>query len=59
MNNMKRSLPALLLAVMLLCSMLPAYAEELPYDTYNYDYWNDIFRTPAAYVPEAASWGRS
>ncbi len=57
MNNMKRSLPALLLAVMLLCSMLPAYAEELPYDTYNYDYWNDIFRTPAAYVPEGSVLG--
>lgn len=57
MKNMKRSLPALLLAVMLLCSMLPAHAEELPYDTYNYDFWNDIFRTPAAYVPEGSVLG--
>ncbi len=51
MYNMKKSLLALLLAVMLLCGMVPANAEELPYDTYNYDYWGDIFRTPAAYVP--------
>lgn len=28
-----------------------AYAEELPYDTYNYTYWEDIALTPAAYVP--------
>ena len=27
------------------------YAEELPYDTYNYTYWEDIALTPAAYVP--------
>lgn len=57
MKHMKKSLPALVLAVMLLCGMLPASAEELPYDTYNYDYWSDIFRTPAAYVPEGSVLG--
>ena len=25
---------------------------ELPYDTYNYNYWGDIVYTPAAYEPE-------
>lgn len=26
-------------------------AAELPYITYNYDYWEDIIYTPAAYIP--------
>ena len=51
------SLLALLLAMLLLMSCLPASAQELPYDTYNYDYWGDIFRTPAAYVPQGSVLG--
>ncbi len=27
------------------------FAEEQPYDTYNYDYWEDAVKTPAAYTP--------
>ncbi|MBR3764698.1 MAG: hypothetical protein IKK57_09155 [Clostridia bacterium] len=54
MKNMSRSLLALMLAALVLVTgLLPAFAEDIPYDTYNYDYWNDIFRTPAAYVPQA------
>ena len=48
---------ALLLAALLLLGCLPVHAEELPYDTYNYDYWGDIFRTPAAYVPKGSLLG--
>lgn len=48
MKRKMNSLLAILLAAMLLVSVVPASAEELPYDTYNYDYWGDIFRTPAA-----------
>ena len=59
MYNMKKSLLALMLVLVLLCSMFPASAEELPYDTYNYDYWGDIFRTPAAYVPQGSVLGSS
>ena len=51
MYNMKKSLLAMLMLVIMLATMLPASAAELPYDTYNYDYWTDIFRAPAAYVP--------
>jgi tetratricopeptide (TPR) repeat protein len=25
---------------------------NLPYQTYNYDYWEDIYYTPAAYIPD-------
>ena len=53
MYNMKKSLLAMAMAVLVLVTgLLPAFAEDIPYDTYNYDYWNDIFRTPAAYVPQ-------
>lgn len=36
-------------------------ADELPYDTYNYDYYGDVKMTPAAYIPESTlrgnEWG--
>lgn len=58
MYNMKRSLLAMALALIVVAtSLLPAFAEDIPYDTYNYDYWNDIFRTPAAYVPKGTVLG--
>ncbi len=25
---------------------------NVPYQTYNYDYWNNVYNTPAAYLPE-------
>ncbi len=58
MYNMKKSLLSLAMAVLVLVTgLLPAYAEDIPYDTYNYDYWYDIFRTPAAYVPDGTVLG--
>lgn len=36
-----------------------AHAEELPYDTYTYTYWEDIAITPAAYVPNGSVSGLS
>ncbi len=35
------------------------HAEELPYDTYTYTYWEDIAITPAAYVPSGSASGLS
>ncbi|MBQ8554777.1 MAG: SMP-30/gluconolactonase/LRE family protein [Clostridia bacterium] len=59
MYNMKKSLLAMvMLVVVLVTSVAPAMADtDLPYDTYNYDYWQDIFRTPAAYVPKGSVQG--
>ncbi|MBQ8200331.1 MAG: hypothetical protein IJZ74_01045 [Clostridia bacterium] len=57
MYNMKKSLLAMVMLVVMLFTMLPVSAEELPYDTYNYDYWQDIFRAPAAYVPQGSVLG--
>ena len=37
---------------MLLLEPVSAYAQTLPYDTYNYDYQKNVVPTPAAYVPE-------
>lgn len=57
MKNMKRSLLAWLMLLVMLMTSVPAYADDIPYDTYNYDYWGDIFRTPAAYVPQGSVLG--
>ena len=39
--------------VLLLClaAGTASAADSLPYDCYNYDYWNNILYTPAPYVP--------
>lgn len=47
------------LASLLVCSFVTTYAdEEVPYDTYVYDYWEDIVYTPAPYVPGKAITGQ-
>ena len=47
-----RMLAMLMALVALLTGTVTALADtDLPYDTYNYDYWNNIVYTPAAYVP--------
>ena len=45
---------AFLLALVLLGTSFFLAAGAVPYDTYNYDYWENIVRTPAAYVPDGA-----
>ena len=53
-KNVIKKLTASLFAAIVLVTTAggaTAYAEELPYDTYNYTYWEDIALTPAAYVP--------
>lgn len=43
---------------LLSCPVINAFAEEeVPYDTYTYDYWEDIVYTPAAYVPGRVIYG--
>ncbi|MCD8348156.1 MAG: gluconolactonase [Lachnospiraceae bacterium] len=49
-------LSALLILVL---TPLQALADELPYDSYNYTYWNDIVYTPAPYVPNGSVTGDS
>ena len=51
-----KKLSALLLAVLTLAACLPvsALADDVPYDTYNYDYWENIVRIPAPYVPSGS-----
>ena len=39
------------IVVTLFGSLNVATATNLPYETYNYDYWNDVVYTPAAYIP--------
>lgn len=55
MSRLKRIFVFALAVVMfVLCVPVSANASGLPYDTYNYDYWNNVVKTPAAYVPDGA-----
>lgn len=49
---MKRIISLVIVAAMLLLEPVSAYAQTLPYDTYNYDYQKNVVPTPAAYIPE-------
>ena len=55
----KRILTSLLAGVVLATSLgMTAQAEDLPYDTYNYDYRDNVVLTPAAYVPTGSITGQ-
>jgi hypothetical protein len=60
---MKKQFKMILLVAVLIMSTLgesiSAFATTLPYDSYNYDYWNDIVYTPAPYVPDTSYSGAS
>ncbi len=45
--------------VAITCVPMEAFATYLPYDTYNYNYWEDIVFTPAAYTPTKTISGTS
>ena len=58
-NWFKRTLTSLLAGVVLATSLgMTAQAEDLPYDTYNYDYRENVVLTPAAYVPTGSVTGQ-
>ena len=52
---MKKIFLILFVIVFLSADGSMAYANSnVPYHTYNYDYWEDIFYTPAAYIPNGS-----
>ncbi len=58
-NRIKKALTSLLAGVVLATSLgITAQAEDLPYDTYNYDYRENVVLTPAAYVPTGSITGQ-
>jgi len=57
-SNVKRAFLLTLTLVMLLLSF-PVQAGAVPYDSYNYDYWENVVRTPAPYVPDGVISGIS
>lgn len=60
MKKMKKFLLTALAALVTFSSCGGALADtELPYTTYNYDYWGYIVYTPAAYVPAGSITGAS
>jgi len=51
LNKMKLFCIISTIVVTLFGSFNVATAKNLPYETYNYDYWDDVVYTPAAYIP--------
>lgn len=59
-NLFKKAAAFLLMSAVLITSFgRTVHAEELPYDTYNYNYREYIVLTPAAYVPNGSITGQS
>lgn len=54
---MQKILLLTLVVVMLVPNV--AFADDVPYTTYNYDYWENIVYTPAAYIPDGKIDGAS
>lgn len=58
-NSIKRAFTSLLVGVVLMTSLgMAVRAEDMPYDTYNYDYRENVVLTPAAYVPTGSITGQ-
>lgn len=51
--KLKKLLIIPIIIILVSANSINASAEEgLPYQPYNYDYWNNIYFTPAAYIPD-------
>ena len=60
LNKLARVITLLLAVVMVVSqAATAARADDIPYDTYNYDYREYIHYTPAAYVPDKLLYGRN
>lgn len=60
--NLKHKFLSRFIITLLIVSLMVgsvAFADTLPYVTYNYDYWEDYVMTPAAYVPHSTISGQS
>lgn len=58
MNKLKR-ISVLALALIMFLLSFPLQVSAVPYDSYNYDYWENVVQTPAPYVPDGAISGVS
>lgn len=59
LNKKRFAVLALTLVLCLTMFPLTASADNLPYDSYNYDYWENVSFTPAPYVPDGSVSGVS
>lgn len=57
MKNTVKRITVLGLAMVMLVLSFPVTAFALPYESYNYDYWENVVQTPAPYVPDGAMSG--
>ena len=54
-TRLKRILGVFILSALVVLPGTATHAEEdIPYDTYNYNYWEDVIKTPAAYTPDGS-----
>lgn len=51
-NRIRKIIIIPVLLIVMMGSTVSASAENLPYDAYNYDYWDNIVFSPAAYIPD-------
>lgn len=55
MTKLSKTITCLLTAgLMIALDVCVAFADTVPYDTYNYDYRENFVKTPAAYVPDSS-----
>ena len=54
MKKQKKLLVLALAALLMLPAVRVEAAEQVPYDTYYYDYWGNLVYTPAPYVPDGS-----
>ncbi len=48
-----------LVLILAMAMQTTALADNVPYVTYNFDYWEDVVYTPAAYIPDGSITGES
>jgi len=59
MRNIAKRTVTFALAMVLFVLSFPLEAAAVPYDSYNYDYWENVVQTPSPYVPDGAITGIS
>lgn len=58
MKYKKRWVILVVIMLMLLSDMPVLAYTDVPYHTYNYDYWGNIYYTPPAYIPDGSISGK-
>jgi DNA-binding beta-propeller fold protein YncE len=49
---MKEKMCKVFVFLSIMAMLIPAWASDIPYPTYNYNHWKEVVHSPAAYVPK-------